>query len=430
VLLASACGSSSSTASTASTASTGSSATTVNTGGTAGGTARTASAPGVTATTITIGYLTSQTGGLASSYSGSEKGVEAAFAGQNAKGGIDGRQLKLISVDDQSTPTGNLTAAQSLVSKGVFGIIEPSSVDSGSGNYLHQQDIPVTGDVSEDAPWATYDNFFSQFGGVSLAGSGGLEYSGYQEFIKSLGITKWAVFGYGTIPSSVRSAKSIAASIVAAGLQVPYENLSLPLGTNDFTAEALAMKKAGVQGGVCLCAESSNIAMNTAARQAGINLSAIYVGGADGTVFSNAATTGAIQGGYFPTYITPPDLKTPATTAFVSNLENVDSSYKGGYPNFGTQIAYLGADMMIYGLQLAGPNPTRQAFISNMQKVSSYDAGGLLAGSVGWNHPGKEDATSCQYFTKVVGTAFVTVNNGKPFCGSILPMFQSHAVSG
>ena len=34
---------------------------------------------------------------------------------------------------------------------------------------------------------------------------------------------------------------------------------------------------------------------------------------------------------------------------------------------------------MIKGLELAGKNPTRQAFISNLRKVGNYTAGGLLA---------------------------------------------------
>ena len=39
--------------------------------------------------------------------------------------------LKLVVADDESSPTGNLTAAQSLVSKGAFGIVASSAAVRG-----------------------------------------------------------------------------------------------------------------------------------------------------------------------------------------------------------------------------------------------------------------------------------------------------------
>jgi hypothetical protein len=58
--------------------------------------------------------------------------------------------------------------------------------------------------------------------------------------------------------------------------------------------------------------------------------------------------------------------------------------------------------------------------INNMLKVSSWNDG-LLASPVGWNHFGQAQQTSCEYFTKVEGDKFVTINNGKPFCGTLIP---------
>jgi hypothetical protein len=68
-----------------------------------------------------------------------------------------------------------------------------------------------------------------------------------------------------------------------------------------------------------------------------------------------------------------------------------------------------------------GWQTTRQSFISNLTNVSSWDAEGLLPSSVGFNHFGTEESKLCGYITKVEGNQFVTINNGKPYCGTLLP---------
>lgn len=82
-----------------------------STGGTSGGqTAATIAAPakvtgsltgpGVTATTITIGQITTVTGPVPGLFQGANNGLDAWAAWINANGGIDGRQVKIDHVDD------------------------------------------------------------------------------------------------------------------------------------------------------------------------------------------------------------------------------------------------------------------------------------------------------------------------------------------
>jgi branched-chain amino acid transport system substrate-binding protein len=241
-------------------------------------------------------------------------------------------------------------------------------------------------------------------------------------FFKSLGVTNVAGFAYGISPSSVDSIKDLKEALAAEGIKMGYENLSVPFGAADFTSDALSMKQAGVNGAVCSCVQSTNIAVAVGAKQAGIPLKgALMFSGTDSSLFANATATAAAQGTYWAADIVPLDLHNPATETFVANLKKYDSDYKGGYPSYGVITAYLGADAMIEGLTVAGQNPTRSSFIANMQKVSSWNADGLLASPVGWNHFGTDAQTSCEYFIKVQGSQFVTINNGKPFCGTLIP---------
>jgi branched-chain amino acid transport system substrate-binding protein len=375
----------------------------------------------VTATSIKIGFITDLTGVGASNYFDATNGPQARFNALNAAGGLNGRKLDLVVADTGSTPAGYLTAAQVLVNKGVFAIISDSSFGFGGYRYEQQLGIPVTGGVADGPEWGQQPNtnMFNYAGGIdprepanTLDGV----------FFKSVGATNVAGFAYGISPASTDSIKDLKESLQAVGIKMGYENLSVPFGASDFTADALAMKKQSVDGATCSCVQSTNIALAVGAKQAGVPLkAALMFSGTDSGLFKNAAAAAAAQGTYWPSQIVPIDLNNPATEAFVANLQKYDSSYKGGYPDYGVTSAYLGADVMIEGLSVAGQNPTRQSFISNMLKVSSWNDNGLLAGPIGWNHFGQANPTSCEYFTKVQGNQFITINNGKPFCGTLIP---------
>lgn len=381
----------------------------------------TASASGVTSKTITIGFITSETGVASSTFSDSALGAQVRFDAQNAAGGVDGRKLKLVVVDDQSSPSLDNTAGQDLVAKGVFGIIQFSPFAFEGARYLNQQGVPVTGGGFDGTEWGEqpYTNMFSYGGGFDATYPTNTVYG---QFFKSLGVTRVGGIAYGISSSSTDSVKDLKESAQAEGLQMPYEDLSFAFGGTDFTQQVLAMKQAKVNGAACSCVQNSNIALLVAAKQGGLKLKAeVSFSGADSSLFQDASATQAAQGAYFPTTIVPLDLGTQPDKVFVSNLKKYDPAYKGGYPSYGLTGAYLSADLMIKGLEEAGRNPTRPAFIKNLSKVTGYTAGGLLVNPSSYNHFGHGATRGCGYFTRVVGRQFVTINDKKPFCGKLIP---------
>src|ERR1019366_8745490 len=107
---------------------------------------------------IVIGYITDETGAASSTYINAVQGAQARIDAQNAIGGVDGHKLELVAEDDQSTPTGNSTAAHLLVSKGAFGIIEDNSGAFGSSRYLNQLGVPVVGASVDGPEWGEQPN--------------------------------------------------------------------------------------------------------------------------------------------------------------------------------------------------------------------------------------------------------------------------------
>jgi ABC-type branched-subunit amino acid transport system substrate-binding protein len=86
-----------------------------NGGGTSGGGARKASAPGVTATSVTVGGHFPLTGPAAPGYSEIPQAISAYFSEINAHGGVNGRKLKLIARDDGYNPTNTVKVTKQLV---------------------------------------------------------------------------------------------------------------------------------------------------------------------------------------------------------------------------------------------------------------------------------------------------------------------------
>ena len=422
-IVAAGCGSSSHNSTSATTAS-GSSATTAASGGsasTSGGAANTASAPGVTATTVKVGFITSETGNAASTFSDSLKGAQAAFDAVNKAGGLNGRKIVLVSADDQSTPAGDLAATQLMASQGVFMIENFSPYAFGGYKLAQQQGIPIVGGGFDGPEWGQQPNtnMFSYTGGYPASGQQSAN-TEIANFFKSVGVTNVGGLAYGISPSSTSSIVNTKKALETVGLKMGYENLSVPFGGVDVTSYVLAMKQAGINGAACSCVQSTNLALFTALHQAGMNnVKALSYSSADSSLFASQTAAAAAQGAYYNTLIPPPDLNQAAQQTFQTNVEAVDPSVKANtIPSYGLTGSYLAAEVGVEGLTVAGQNPTRQSFITNLTKVSSWTANGLLASPVGWNHFGTPQQTVCTYVVQVSGSDFKTINNGKAICGT------------
>jgi branched-chain amino acid transport system substrate-binding protein len=414
VLIAAACGSSSSKSSTTTTASgAGSSATTSASGG------------GVTAANkspIKIGFVTSLTGNASSTFSNSAAGAKAFFDAVNKQGGYNGHPIDLVTEDDTSSTTGAASAIQLLVSQGVFAIISDSAYFFGGTKFAQQAGIPVIGSGFDGPEWGQQPNtnMFSFSGGVDPNHPELQSAIASAQLFKFLAVKDVGALAYGISPSSTSSIKDLKTALQDLGLQMGYENLSVTFGTSDVGTPVLAMKNAGVDMAVCSCVQSTVLALVTGLKQAGSNAKSLSFASADSTLFSDASAAASAQGVYYSSIIPPLDSNNAASTTFENNFKASDPTYQmGTYPTFGATDAYISAALVLKGLQVAGSNPTRQAFIANLSKVTGWDADGLLPSPVSFNHFGTAEKQYCDFYVHVQGQQFVSVNGGKAFCGTV-----------
>ena len=379
----------------------------------------TASAPGVTAHHITIGFISSTVGVAGPEFVNYAKGAQARFDEQNAAGGVNGRKISMIAKDDGGNPTQDLTISQILVSKGVFAIIPGSPFFFEAYKYVQQQGVPVVGGGYDGPEWGQQPNT-NMF---STTGDSGPNFltnnlnTGLVNFMKKLGATSVAALGYGVSPSSSDAAEAVEKAATHVGLKAGYLNATIPFGAVNVEPIVLVMKSAKVNAVAMEMDNNTNFAVLTTAKEAGLKFkAAVSATGYGQSLLDDASALAAAQGAYFSQY--GPPLTSAPEKAFRAALKKYE--HFSGVPGFDWFEGYTQADLMIKGLEVAGRNPTRHSFITNLHKVTGYTAGGLLAAPIDLSLAdfGKPAAKVCGWYATVKGKKFMTVPaNGKPICG-------------
>ena len=368
---------------------------------------------------ITIAYVTDLTGPGSPENSTSPAGFEARLALQNAQGGVNGHKLVPLVIDDQTSPSQIATAVQEADSK-AFGIVSQSPLFFLAAKYPHQQGVPVTGSYDDGPEWGTqpYTNMFA-----SDEGSVNPKYpvnTQIGDFLKSHGGTVLGAYGYGISPSSSRAAVQNADSFKHAGGKVGVLDTSIPFGSVAFTSAALTAKQDGVNTIVPGMDANSNYALATALKQAGVKFKALFATGYQPDLI-NSPAWGAVQGDYFLSLFRPWDLPNAGTQQMQAAMEKYAHFSKSQFANFGQEEAWAGADLMIKGLQMAGPNASQATVIKDLRSLKSYNDNGMLPQTINYSTIfGHNLPQQCTWVMQAGKSGFTPVSS-KPVCGTDIP---------
>ena len=365
--------------------------------------------------------VTSLTGLGSSQFSHAPAGFNARIARQNAQGGVNGHKLKGIVIDDQTSPTEVSTAVQSAISKGALGIVSVSPLFFLAAKYPNQQGIPVTGGFFDGPEWGTppYTNMFA-----SDVGSVDPKYpvnTGIGSFMKAHGGTAICSYGYGISPSSTRSAIGTAKSFEHAGGTQGVLDTSIPFGSVQMTTPALVAKQKGCDAFYAGLDDNSNFALATALKQEGVRPKVmLFPTGFETSVVDSPAWK-SLLGGYFTAEFRPFQLPDAGTRQMQAALQKYEHFTSTEFPSFSQYESWLGADLMIKGLELAGKSPTSSGVIHALRSMKSYDGNGLLAQPVNYSTIfGHDLAKQCSWYMVAKKKGFVPTSS-TPWCGSDLP---------
>ncbi|MGP0032743.1 MAG: ABC transporter substrate-binding protein [Acidimicrobiales bacterium] len=368
-----------------------------------------------------IAMITSLTGPGASEFSTSAAGFNARIDLQNAEGGVNGHKIQGIVIDDQTSPAVVVTAVQDALSKGVIGIVSDSPLFFEAAKYPQEQGVPVTGGFFDGPEWGEqpYTNMFA-----SDEGSVNPKYpvnTGIGVFMKSHGGTVVCSYGYSISPSSLRSAYGTVLSFEHAGGKDGELDTSVPFGSVDMTTEALLAKQKGCNAFYAGLDDNSNYALATDLAQDGVKPKVvIFPTGYEPSVINSPAWRD-VQGDYFDTAFRPFQLPNAGTQQMKSALQKYAHFTSSEFPSFNEYESWLGADLMIKGLQLAGKNATQAGVIKALRHVKAYNGNGLLPTTINYSTIfGHDPAKSCGWYLRATKTGFVPVST-QPICGTDLP---------
>ena len=383
-----------------------------------------ASAPGVTATSVNVGLLTSLTGPVAAGFTTVATGFKARIAVQNAHGGVNGRHINVVLGDDQGTTTGALSGAQTLVQqKQVFAVGMVSVVGFAAQPYLTREGVPVTGTPLDGPEWSPPNyNMFPTSGSPDAKFPAPATYG---NFFKRQGSTNVAVVANNS-PSAVAAAKNVGASSKAAGLKATYINTTIPFTQEGgFGSIVQQMKQENADGIYIAMEPTAAFALLEGMKQAGMHVKAYLMTLAPpAAVFQNPQAAAAAQGMWVPSHWVPVGLHTAATQAFQAALRTY--AHQTTAPDENEYDGWAAASAIIKGLQVAGKNPTRASFMTGLRAVTSFTADGLLVSpenmkaSFGTVAEGPGPAPgNCYWYSQYQGTGWIP--DPQPVCGGLVP---------
>ncbi|MFN8034818.1 MAG: ABC transporter substrate-binding protein [Acidimicrobiia bacterium] len=377
----------------------------------------TVDAPGVTATEIHVGSITSKTNPIGGLNGLLDEGIKAYFNVVNSKGGVWGRKLKLTSQRDDQTAN-NLTQTEAMLSQDdVYAVFEAAELFSGA-KKLAAAGIPTFG-WNINAEWAGPKNFFPNHAPICFGKTCSSLGRSLPWIVKQNHRHKVAFLAY-SVPQSADSATTGAATVKKfskqIGADVVYTDTSLAFGQLDFSAQVAQMKDKGVDFLMTSMDGNGDYAVAKEMQNQGIldKVTFFHPNLYDADfVRKNAAV---LEGGIVLVAIlaaeqkpAPPALKEYLAYAKKHNMKVTEMTLQG----------WMAARQMVDALKATGPNFTWANLVKTWNKQTYYTNGGLNA-PIDWTYQHNDPSESvanrspfeCYNFVKIHNGKFVGIYNG------------------
>lgn len=351
--------------------------------------------PGLTAHTVTVGQVDTLSGPVPGLFQGAKFGTQAYFDYVNSHGGVDGRKLVLVADDDGFSAQNYATDTQQLV-KTSFALVGGFSLFDASGtsavDAARIPDITPSLSVSRSGSQYNYSPDPLVVGGARL---GSLIY-----YKKAFGDAYQHV---GTIDTDVATAEvqsdAVTSAMKSLGYKIVYSRTANPFET-DFLTDVLRMQQDGVQMvyivGLAVN-QVADLAQNMA--QQGFKPKVFSTNGVayDSSYIKLAGTAanGTMTDQQSAMYLGQDARTVPAVALFDKWVHHVSKS--AHYDTYGV-YGWTAAELFVQALKAAGPHPTRAGLLAALNKITSFDGGGLLADG----DPAQKVPEKCWIMVKVV----------------------------
>ncbi|MCL9762618.1 ABC transporter substrate-binding protein [Frankia sp. AiPa1] len=335
------------------------------------------STPGVSADEVKVGFIYPDTGNTADVFRPVRAGLDARFGAINAAGGVNGRKLGYDWADDGGQPDTNQVASRDLIEqKKDFAIVEATASAAGGAPYLAANNIPVAG-VSGESVWSTYRNMFTFVNYAQATSSATDVVTTFGQYALSQGGSRALVISDAARTGQLDGpAQKLRDSFASVGIPVSSATMDTAptQGQLNEIIQKISADKVNILASVVTIDALAQLLVLV--RQRNLPLKVILAGsqlpGAELLAQYGPALAGLTS------YISPPVNPTsPGYRAYKDAMNRYSPELLDSGQAL-AQVGYVLGDMVVRGLQAAGPCPTRQGFISGLRAVRNYTVGGLI----------------------------------------------------
>ena len=355
--------------------------------------------PGVTATTINIGMVTTLTGPVPGIFNGAIHGTQAWVNYINSQGGLCGRTLKLTPEDDNLDPAQFGAQVQSLENK-VFAFVGNFSVvDEGGAQQLQASGMPDIGFALSAARNKIPNNFSPQPQppGWPL---GAMAY--FKSKFSPNVISHMAIFiqNAGSATATGLSEKAAAESL---GYKFVFSETAIEPTQTDFTNEVNTMQKDGVQGLFFVGDAQAMGEMASQMYSAGFKIPlADWGANAYDPLFLQQAGPGA-EGAILTQAVAMYAGEDAASIPEVALFDDwYHRSYPGATPDIFAAYGWMDGVMFAQALNAAGAL-SRPAVTKYLQGLTQFTANGMITVT----GPGNKAPPICELLIDVKGGKYL-----------------------
>jgi branched-chain amino acid transport system substrate-binding protein len=327
---------------------------------------------GVTPDTVVFGQAAVFEGPASALGIGMRAGITAAFEEANTKGGIHGRKLKLVGVDDGYEPDKSIAAVKKLIEEEkVFALIGPVGTPTANA----AQPVAQAAKVPYIGPFtgAGFLRDPKRDNVVNIRASYGAETEAWvRHLTEDLGIKKIAIF-YQDDTFGRAGLDGIKAALAKRGMELAAE-ATFERNTVAVKSALLALKRAepeavAMVGPYKPCAEFIKLARKVDFNPVFINIS--FVGASAFAKELGAEGKGVIVSQVVPF---PWDASLKVVADYQAAIKAMDPKAE---PEFVSLEGYLVGRLAIAALDKTGAQPTREALLKTIKETGKFDIGGL-----------------------------------------------------
>ncbi len=337
-------------------------------------TTATTTTPGVTANSITVGSISDISAPIAGLFEGAKVGTEAYFAMINSQGGVNGRKLELNGMDSAFSSGTVANEAKNIAANDFAFVGGFSLLDGAEQPAIDAGKVPVVTQVL-DPKLYTDPNLYAAIplvtGGEDTGPFKWLK-SKYPQDIKAVG-----VIGSNSAATAVTAEHTFHNVTNSLGYKWVYDR-DASFTETSFLPDMIKMKNAGVK--LLFEPSQQGAYISTMAqedKQEGLN--ALLFSGANSYEAGfdpGSAGNGTLISTYTALYMGEDAKVVPAVATFDKWAKKVDPQTQ---LDLYTLYGWINAELFVQALKGAGADPTRAGLEAQLDKVTSYNAGGLIS---------------------------------------------------